>query len=103
MPPAFILSQDQTLRKNYHLAVIVYGTQRTWAHLPFTLQLLKFCHSFRDRILLAEPGIVKGQEAKTDVFPPLAWITPVHCLSFPGLRPCRRNSVVNVLLYGKTW
>jgi len=52
--------------------VIVYGTQRTWAHLPFTLQLLKFCQSFRDRILLAEPGIVKGQEIKTDVFRSLA-------------------------------
>ncbi len=85
MPPAFILSQDQTLRKNYHLAVMVYGTQRTWAHLPFTLQLLKFCQSFRDRILLAEADIVKGQDTKTDVFPSLAWITPVRGLALPGL------------------
>jgi hypothetical protein len=77
MPPAFILSQDQTLRKNFHLSVIITDLKRTWAHLPFTLQLLKFCETNRDRILLAEPGLVKGKEPKTDVFLALARITPV--------------------------
>jgi hypothetical protein len=87
MPPAFILSQDQTLRKNFHLAVNITDLKRTWAHLPFTLQLLKFCQTIRGKILLAEPGLVKGIEAKTDVFLSLARITPAICLFFRAYVP----------------
>jgi len=38
--------------------------KRTWAHLPFTLQLLKFCLTEREKILLAVPILVKGQRHK---------------------------------------
>ena len=47
-PPAFILSQDQTLRNNFfspfQVLFIIYGvSKRGLSVFPTTLQLLKFC------------------------------------------------------------
>jgi len=49
--------------------VLVTELIRTWAHLPFTLQLLKFCRTFRDRIILTYSRSVKVLQTKLPMFP----------------------------------
>jgi hypothetical protein len=92
-PPAFILSQDQTLRINITFSGANYGKKTTTYCLLITLQLLR-CHCLRGRILPASISIVKGLfKLCLTIF--LA--TKIRCL--PGTFSASANAAVNIGLF----